>query len=65
MCRPRSLLAFGKHAPDSTQPIVFVYGTIEGQAGSFRSDDLGSRWIRIKLHSQRAFGKIVSFSVIP
>jgi len=41
------LFAFGKTAPSRTEPTVFVYGTVNGRSGIFRSDDLGEQWIKI------------------
>lgn len=41
------LFSFGKNAPGSSIPSVYVYGRINNQDGIFRSDDLGATWIRI------------------
>ena len=39
--------AFGKEAPDSDFPTVFVYGTVNGVSGIFRSTDDGTTWVRV------------------
>lgn len=42
------LIAFGKPAPGSSVPSVYVLGTVHNvKDGIFRSDDLGKTWIRI------------------
>ncbi|WP_181592909.1 cadherin-like beta sandwich domain-containing protein [Paenibacillus sp. YN15] len=41
------LFSFGKNAPGSSVPSVYVYGRINNQDGIFRSDDLGATWTRI------------------
>lgn len=38
---------FGKNAEDSEYPTVFIYGTVEGRKGFYRSTDYGSTWVRI------------------
>ena len=38
---------FGKEAPGSDHPALFLIGTIEGVRGIFRSDDFGNGWVRI------------------
>jgi hypothetical protein len=38
---------FGKAAPGQNHPAVFVSATIEGVPGIFRSDDLGTTWVRV------------------
>lgn len=40
-------VGFGKAAPGSNYPAVYVIGAIEGQDGFFRSDDRGESWVRI------------------
>ena len=41
------LVAFGKTPPGQTHPAVFVYGVIDNYSGIFRSDDMGSNWVKI------------------
>lgn len=38
---------FGKAAPHSTYPALYLMATIAGQPGIFRSDDAGQHWVRI------------------
>jgi xyloglucan-specific exo-beta-1,4-glucanase len=45
------LVGFGKAAPGQTHPVVFVWGKVGGVEGVFRSDDVGTTWI--KLHDDR------------
>jgi hypothetical protein len=40
-------VSFGKAAPDSKYPTVFIHGVVNGQVGLYRSDDIGKTWIRI------------------
>lgn len=42
-----NVLGFGKAAPETTQPTVFIQGKINGEIGVFRSTDLGESWVRI------------------
>ena len=38
---------FGKHAPGSDYPALFLVGVIDGIRGIFRSDNMGENWIKI------------------
>ncbi|MGV3613789.1 MAG: exo-alpha-sialidase [Fimbriimonas sp.] len=38
---------FGKAAPRSTEPALFLVGVVRGLRGIYRSDDAGASWIRI------------------
>ena len=38
---------FGKNAAGKANPNLFVYGTVGGISGLFRSQDLGASWIRM------------------
>lgn len=38
---------FGRAAPGRALPTLFVFGTVEGRYGLFRSTDGGARWLRI------------------
>ncbi|WP_097323911.1 cellulose-binding domain-containing protein [Paractinoplanes atraurantiacus] len=40
-------VAFGKAAPGSSKPAVYLVGTVDGVTGVFRSDDTGASWVRI------------------
>jgi hypothetical protein len=40
-------VGFGKAAPGQSHPAVFIFGTISGTYGIFRSDNAGQTWIRI------------------
>lgn len=47
------LFAFGKNAPGSEYPAIFLYGTVAGEDGIFRSDDYGKSWKRINSDKYR------------
>jgi hypothetical protein len=38
---------FGKAAPGSDYPALYLIGIVNGTRGFFRSDDIGANWIRI------------------
>jgi hypothetical protein len=38
---------FGREAPGSSYPALYLAGTVSGVRGIFRSDDSGSSWVRI------------------
>ncbi|MEJ5266134.1 MAG: hypothetical protein WHT29_12540, partial [Bacteroidales bacterium] len=40
-------VGFGKEAPGSTYPTIFIYGTVGNVTGVFRSTDVGATWSRI------------------
>jgi hypothetical protein len=40
-------IAFGHPAPGATHPAAFLWGTISGVTGFFRSDNAGASWVRI------------------
>ena len=40
-------VGFGKAATGKTFPAVYIWGTISGVTGLFRSDDEGNSWVRI------------------
>jgi hypothetical protein len=40
-------VGFGKGAPGSAYPAIFINGKVQGRTGVFRSDDGGRSWIRI------------------
>lgn len=47
------LFSFGCGAPGRREPAVYVHGRIAGRLGTYRSDDLGTSWIRIDNEQQR------------
>ena len=53
--RAEGAVGFGKPAPGSNYPAVYVIGALEGQEGFFRSDDHGETWVRIN-DAQHQFG---------
>jgi len=57
--------SFGKPAPDSTYPTIFVFGNYgsESIARIFRSDDAGKTWIRIN-DENSSFGGLLSMQVL-
>jgi xyloglucan-specific exo-beta-1,4-glucanase len=40
-------IGFGKAAPDTNNPTLFVSGEIEGQMGVFGSTDMGDNWTKV------------------
>ncbi|WP_333820822.1 InlB B-repeat-containing protein [Ohtaekwangia sp.] len=40
-------VGFGKAAPGKTYPAVYIWGTVGGVRGMFRSIDQGANWVRI------------------
>lgn len=40
-------VGFGKAATGKTFPAVYIWGTVSGEEGLYRSDDAGSSWVRI------------------
>jgi len=38
---------FGKAAPNASYPALYLAGTVDGQPGIFRSDDVAKTWVRI------------------
>ena len=51
-CRSRPQLrwpasASARRRPDKTHPAVYIIGSVGGQYGFFRSDDVGATWKRI------------------
>ncbi|WP_347158404.1 xyloglucanase [Pontibacter chitinilyticus] len=48
---------FGKAAPGSTHPAVYIAGKVNNEAGYFRSDDAGATWMRIN-DEQHQFGGV-------
>lgn len=49
------LLGFGKSAPGSTYPSIYLWGKVNGILGIFRSDDSAATWTRIN-DDQHQFG---------
>ncbi|WP_341717091.1 cellulose binding domain-containing protein [Micromonospora sp. FIMYZ51] len=40
-------IGFGRAAPGQTYPALYLFGTVGGQHGVYRSDDVGATWVRI------------------
>ncbi|MEV4493423.1 cellulose binding domain-containing protein [Micromonospora coxensis] len=40
-------IGFGKAAPGQTYPALYLFGTVDGKHGVYRSDDAGAAWVRI------------------
>ncbi|HYN95426.1 MAG TPA: cellulose binding domain-containing protein [Pilimelia sp.] len=40
-------VGLGKAAPGQTYPALFIYGTVDGVTGVYRSDNAGAGWVRI------------------
>lgn len=40
-------VGFGKAAPDSDYPTVFIWGTVNDVRGVYRSTDAGASWVRV------------------
>lgn len=40
-------VGFGKAAPGATYPTVYIWGTVKGVRGVYRSTDTGATWVRI------------------
>lgn len=46
------VFGFGRPPPGGTVPTLFIYGTVRGQEGIFRSGDLGGSYVRIDTPAQ-------------
>jgi len=55
---------FGKAAPQRTYPAMYLAGTVQGQAGVFRSIDEGQSWVRIN-DDQHQWGLILQITADP
>lgn len=53
-----NVFGFGKAAPDTSFPTVFIQGKINGQQGVFRSTDLGQNWVQITDYPMGYFDKL-------
>ncbi|MGB3188505.1 MAG: hypothetical protein WBB43_03630 [Limnoraphis sp.] len=53
-----NVLGFGKAAPNTTSPTVFLQGKINGETGVFRSTNLGQTWVQIADYPMGYFGKL-------
>lgn len=51
------VLTFGKAAPGTNYPTVFIQGRINGESGVFRSIDGGETWVRIADYPMRSFAE--------
>jgi hypothetical protein len=50
-------VGFGKAAPGSTYPAVYVIGTVSGAVGVFRSTDEGATWLQVN-DAQHQYGQM-------
>lgn len=50
-------VTFGKAAPGSDYPAVFLWGKVKGEEGLWRSDNAGADWVRINDDAHR-FGQM-------
>ncbi len=55
---------FGKAAPGAGYPALYLVGTIKGEAGIFRSTDVGRHWLRIN-DDQHQWGLILQIAGDP
>jgi hypothetical protein len=55
---------FGKAAPGSSDPALYLVGIIGGQRGVFRSDNFGTHWVRIN-DDQHQWGLILQVTGDP
>ena len=51
------LVTFGKAAPGTDYPSVFLWGKVKGEEGLWRSDNAGADWVRINDDAHR-FGQM-------
>ena len=57
-------IGFGKAAPGRDTPAIFIVGLVAGVEGLFRSDDGGTRWVRIN-DDAHGFGEMRCISGDP
>jgi hypothetical protein len=50
-------VGFGKAAPGSTYPAVYIIGTVSGASGVFRSNDQGATWLQVN-DAQHQYGEM-------
>jgi photosystem II stability/assembly factor-like uncharacterized protein len=55
---------FGKAAPGKSYPAMYLVGTIDGQAGVFRSNDEAKSWVRIN-DDQHRWGLVLQIAGDP
>ena len=55
---------FGKAAPGSGYPALYLAGTVQGQPGFFRSDNSAESWVRIN-DDQHQFGLVLQITGDP
>jgi len=55
---------FGKAAPGSGYPSMYLAGTVQGQPGFFRSDNSAESWVRIN-DDQHQFGLVLQITGDP
>jgi len=59
------VFALGAHAPGQTVPAIYVFGTIGGFLGVYRSDDGGSTWTQLNDTSHQWGGLLQTFAADP
>jgi len=55
---------FGKEAPGSKYPALYLIGIVDGQRGVFRSDDTAQNWFRIN-DDQHQWGLVLHITGDP
>jgi len=55
---------FGKAAPNSSYPALYLVGTVRGQPGVFRSDDEARTWVRVN-DDQHQWGLVLQIAGDP
>jgi hypothetical protein len=55
---------FGKAAPKSDYPALYLVGVVDGLRGIFRSDDTGQSWVRIN-DDQHRWGLVLQITGDP
>jgi hypothetical protein len=58
-------VALGKSAPGMSVPAVYVWGTINGFLGFYRSDDGGTNWVQINNTNEQFGGLIQTLAADP
>ncbi len=60
-----SVIALGAPAPGQTIPAIYVFGTISGFLGIYRSDDGGNTWLQLNTTSEQWGGLIETMAADP
>jgi hypothetical protein len=59
------ILALGAPAPGQTVPAIYVFGTISGFLGVYRSDDGGATWVQLNDVNHQWGGLLQTFAADP